>query len=92
MFNAAVCFLAAILTLALPPLSPVQAGETPLISKEELRSMLDDPGLAIIDVRPDDQWQLSSSKLPGASHEDPFTAEQWGQKYTQAETIVLYCA
>ncbi len=71
MFNAAVCFLAAFLTFALTPICPVQAGQTPLISKEELRSMLDDPGLAIIDVRPGDQWQLSSSKLPGANHEDP---------------------
>ena len=81
-----------VFSLVLALLGPALAAETPLMSKEELRTMLDDPGLVLIDVRPEDQWQLSPNKLPEASHEDPFSADQWGGKYKDFETVVLYCA
>jgi rhodanese-related sulfurtransferase len=93
MFRLAGClFLSAFSLLLLSPDSPALAQDTPLMTKEELKSRLSESGLALIDVRPDDQWQLSPNKLPGATHEDPFQAEDWGEKYARAETIVLYCA
>mgnify|MGYP006278084837 len=68
----------------------VWADDVPRISVEELRTMLDQNDLVIIDVRPKAQWDNSEFKLPGAVNENPFKAGTWGQFYHKDMTIVLY--
>ncbi len=69
------------------------AADIPRISKEELRSMLGNPEVVIIDVRTGGDWGKSKEKIRGAVREDPNkNAKSWADKYSKDKTIVLYCA
>lgn len=68
------------------------AGDAPRITMEELKSMLGDPNLVIIDSLVGDQWETVAQKLPGAVHEDPEDVDSWADKYPKDKTIVTYCA
>jgi hypothetical protein len=60
------------------------------ITKEELKEMLGQPGVVLLDVRPEAQWRVSEMKLPGAVHEDPAKVQSWAHKYPKDAKIVLY--
>jgi rhodanese-related sulfurtransferase len=60
------------------------------ITKQELRSMLDDPNVIILDVRPEQQWKASELKIRGAVHENPNKVESWAGKYQKDRTLILY--
>jgi hypothetical protein len=64
--------------------------EIPRITKEELRKMLADPDLIILDVRPEQQWKQAKRILPGAIHENCDDIESWVNKYPKDKTFVLY--
>jgi rhodanese-related sulfurtransferase len=69
------------------------AADVPRISKEELKSMLNDPEVVILDVRASGDWDNSKRKIQGAVREDPNnSAKSWADKYSKDKTIVLYCA
>ena len=68
------------------------SGDAPRITMEELKSMLGDPNLVIIDSLVGDQWETVAQKLPGAVHEDPEDVDSWADKYPKDKTIVTYCA
>jgi hypothetical protein len=64
---------------------------TPKMTKEELRPLLGDPNVVIIDVRLDDEWKKSESKIKGAVREDPEKAiKGWADKYPKDKTLVFY--
>jgi rhodanese-related sulfurtransferase len=67
------------------------ANEVPRISKEELKAMLGDPNLIIVDARTAPSWKESNLKIQGAVREDPKDAKSWAEKYSKDKTIVLYC-
>ena len=63
------------------------------ITKEDLKSLLNDPNTTILDVRQEGDWQRSDVKIKGAIREDPMReAESWARKYPKDRNIVLYCA
>ena len=65
----------------------------PRMTKEELRAMLDDPNLVVIDVRHAQDWKSSSSKIKGAVREDTEKeVKSWAEKYPKDKTYVFYCA
>ncbi|OGP81065.1 MAG: hypothetical protein A2Z08_01670 [Deltaproteobacteria bacterium RBG_16_54_11] len=67
--------------------------EVPRITKEQLKTALGDPGIIILDVRLQDQWEAADQKIPGALHEDPKQdIKSWSHKYPKEKTVVLYCA
>ena len=68
------------------------SGDSPRITMEELKSMLGDPDLIIIDSLVEEQWATVAQKLPGAVHEDPDDVDSWADKYPKDKTIVIYCA
>jgi predicted sulfurtransferase len=68
------------------------ADEVPRMSKEELRAMLGNPDVVIIDVRSGKDWEASQSKIKGAVREEPRQAKSWADKYDKDKTYVLYCA
>ena len=70
----------------------VAAAGAPRISKEELKSRLDDKNVVIIDVRTVYDWEKSDSKIKGAIREYPQDIGTWAKKYPKEKTIVLYCA
>lgn len=74
------------------------AADAPRITKEQLKTMLGDPNVIVIDVRIDRHWKESDSKIKGAVREDPGAqapkitqADPWMAKYPKDKTIVFYC-
>ena len=69
----------------------VSASDVPMITAEELRAMIGNPDLIIIDVRIERDWKSSSLKIKGAVWEDFMDVDTWAKKYPKDKTIVLYC-
>lgn len=72
--------------------SPVYSADLKTISKEELKAMLDEPGLVILDVRPEKDWKASALRVKGAVWRDFEAVETWASEYPKDQKIVLYCA
>jgi hypothetical protein len=69
-----------------------KSADVPRMTKDELKAMLGNPDLVIIDVRLGRDWTDSDSKIKGAIREDPKSVKSWAEKYSKDKTIVLYCA
>ena len=67
------------------------AKDVPKVTTEELKAMLDNPDLILIDVRIERDWKASTQKIRGAVWEDFMDVETWSKKYPRDKTIVLYC-
>ena len=72
--------------------TPAVAQETKRMSIEELKGMLGNPDLVIVDVRRDGDWKSSKVKIKGAVREDPEKVDTWMSKYPKDKTLVFYCA
>ncbi len=68
------------------------AQEPPRISKEELRAMLGDPNVIILDVRIYDEWKASDKKIEGATWKNPEQIKSWLKEYPKDKTLVFYCS
>jgi hypothetical protein len=69
------------------------AGDVPRMTKEELKSMLGNPEVIVVDVRAGTDWNGSKEKIQGAVREDPNkNAKSWAGKYSQDKMMILYCA
>jgi rhodanese-related sulfurtransferase len=62
------------------------------ITKEELKNMLSDPSVVVVDVRTEADWKASQFKIKGAVREDPGKVASWMGKYDKDKTLVFYCA
>jgi hypothetical protein len=71
---------------------PVWSADAPRMGKDELKAMLGNPDLVIMDVRAKKDWTDGDSKIKGAIREDPESVKSWVEKYSKDKTIVLYCA
>ncbi len=71
---------------------PVNGAEAPRMSKEELRSLLGNPDVVILDVRVEPEWRESKDKIQGAIREEPREVNKWADKYPKSKTLVLYCS
>ncbi len=84
--------LAIPLLLLMVSLAAAGAQEVPRMTKEELKGMLGDPDVIIIDVRSEAGWNSSDMKIKGAVREDPWDLDTWMAKYPRDKTLVFYCA
>jgi len=67
--------------------------EVPRMTKEELKPLLGDQDVIIMDVRVGASYSDSKWKIQGAIREDPRAEiEAWVKKYPKDKTIVLYCS
>lgn len=66
------------------------SADVPRMTKEELKAMLGNPDLIIIDVRIGSDWSGSDLKIKGAVREDPQTISSWANKYAKDKTLVFY--
>ena len=69
-----------------------KSADVPRMTKDELKAMLDNPDLVILDVRAQSDWKGDESKIKGAVREDPESVKSWAGKYPKDKTLVLYCA
>lgn len=60
------------------------------ISKESLKSRLEDPSIVILDVRRPQDWNKSGIKIKGAVQENPYKFDNWYSRYPKTKTIILY--
>jgi hypothetical protein len=64
--------------------------DVPRITKENLKPILGNPNVIILDVRLLDQWKEAELKIPGAIYEDPGEVDSWLEKYPKDKTLVFY--
>ena len=69
-----------------------KSADAPRMKKDELKAMLGNPDLVILDVRSENDWKDGDSKIKGAVREDPESVNSWAEKYSKDKTLVLYCA
>ena len=89
-----VCGMAATLAVLAMAVSLVGgADKIPRMTKEQLKEMLGQPEVIVLDVRAAGDWGKAQRKIQGAVREDPDKATKtWAEKYGKDKTIVLYCA
>jgi len=68
------------------------SASAPRITKEELKSMLGDAKLVIVDLRRSKDWNSSDYKIKGAvrADPDPRKVESWAGSYGKDKTFVVY--
>ena len=69
-----------------------QAETIPLMTKEQLRSLLGENDVTILDVRAGRDWKSSEFKITGAERVAPASDNQWADKFNKNKTYVFYCA
>jgi rhodanese-related sulfurtransferase len=68
------------------------AEEAPRISKEEVKSLLNNPAAIVLDARIATDWNASDKKIKGAVRIDPGDAGSWAGKIAKDKKIIVYCA
>ena len=63
--------------------------DIPRLSAKAFQDMMGRKDVVILDVRPQQQWENSTRKMPGAVHEDPSKVSSWVQKYSKDETTIV---
>ncbi len=79
------------LTFGLALVAAAAATEVPRISKEELKSLLNESKATVVDVRRGGDWEKSDYKIKDANREDPADIS-WATRYDKDQVLVLYCA
>jgi predicted sulfurtransferase len=68
------------------------AADGPLMTKEELKAMLGDSDLVILDARSGRDWKSSEFKIKGAQRAAPGDFDTWWKSYGKEKKVVFYCA
>lgn len=66
------------------------ADDVPRMPVGEVRQLLGDPDVVIIDVRTKKSWWSSTTKISGAVREDPSKVSEWLEKYSKTQTLIFY--
>lgn len=85
----AIAFLA---TVWIFSASSFAAENAPRIAKEEVKALLSDPNVAILDSRTRSDWKKSDKKIKGAVRIDPFDVGAWAASYSKDKKIIVYCS
>jgi rhodanese-related sulfurtransferase len=87
-----VCITILTAVFLLSPFTLSFGNDAPRITKEELKSIMNNAEVAIIDVRKGRDWSSSEFKIKGAVYGDPRQIAKWNDKYSKDQKLVLYCA
>lgn len=68
------------------------ADEAPRIAIEEVKALLNDPNVALLDARITPDWKKSDKKIKGAIRIDPLDVGVWAGNYPKDKKIIVYCA
>jgi rhodanese-related sulfurtransferase len=76
------------------PLSPAAWAEedAPRIMKEEVKALLGNPGVVILDARTGASWESSDKKIKGAVRVDPDNIASWAGSIAKDKKIIVYCS
>lgn len=70
----------------------LSADGVPRMDKDELKALLDNPDVVILDARTSSDWNQSETKIKGANRLDQSNAESIETMYPKDKTIVVYCS
>ena len=70
--------------------STATAADVEKITIDELKGMLDNPDIVVVDVRTSTDWGVSDSKIRGAVREAPENVADWSSKYDKDTTLIFY--
>jgi Rhodanese-like domain len=87
-----VCYIAFLATAWIFSASGFAAENAPRIAKEEVKALLNDPNVAILDGRIRADWKKSDTKIKGAVRIDPLDVGAWAGNYPKDKKIIVYCA
>jgi rhodanese-related sulfurtransferase len=68
------------------------ADDAPRITKEQLKALLENPGVIILDARVGTSWSKSDKKIKGAVRVDPGNVGTWADSIPKSKKIVVYCS
>lgn len=68
------------------------AEDAPRITKEEVKTLLSDPNVVILDARILSDWKKSDKKIKGAVRVDPHDVGAWAGNYSKEKKIIVYCS
>lgn len=88
-FATALVLLATAWIFAAPGLA---AEDAPRIAKEEVKALLNDSNVAVLDARIRPDWKKSDRKIKGAVRVDPNDVGAWAGNYPKDKKIIVYCA
>ena len=87
------CAYGLILIVSLLPMGKaLAADDIPLMTKDELKAILDAEDVTILDVRVGKDWKSSEFKIKGAIRTDPKQIDKWSENLRKENRLVLYCA
>jgi rhodanese-related sulfurtransferase len=69
---------------------PTSASEVSIISSIQLKRILDNPEIVIIDVRSSKDWRSSNIKIKGAVRKLPKSFESWAHDFSTDKELILY--
>lgn len=82
-----------VLAVGIPAFIPTAvAKNVQLITKEELKPIMNDGDVVILDVRRGRDWNSSEFKIQGAVRVDAKKIKKWAGNYSKDQKLVLYCA
>jgi len=87
-------FIASLLIFFIPWILATfaKSADVARMNKNELKAMMGNSNLVILDVRAQSDWNDDDSKIKGAVREDPESVKSWAGKYSKDKIFVLYCA
>ena len=69
---------------------PVEAANISMISIDQLKLILDNPQVVVIDVRTTKDWRNSPIKIKGAVRGAPKQFKSWSNGFPRDKALVLY--
>jgi len=85
----ALFILVAVFTL---PASTSAVANVDKMTKEELKKIMGEENVLILDVRAVRDWSSSEFKIKGADRTAPQDFQSWSNKYPKDKILVLYCS
>ncbi len=68
----------------------VNASGISIITINQLKLILNNPEIAVIDVRASKDWQSSDVKIKGAARGAPKNFESWAYDFSKDKVLILY--
>jgi hypothetical protein len=68
------------------------AGDVGIMNKDELKALLGNDDVVILDVRTGRDWSSSEFKIQGAQRVNTREIDEWSADLAKDKKLVLYCA
>ena len=64
----------------------------PRVTREEVKTLLGNPNILILDARTGSSWSGSDQKIKGAVRVDPDDVLSWVNRVPREKKIIVYCS